>query len=135
MDNINQKIGINAGKIWAALNRYGPQNQSNLLKKSKLSLMDFHTGLGWLARENKICKDGAIYKLGETNLTGKIGENAGKVWKTLETQGEVNISSIAKLSQIKVQDAYSALGWLAREDKVDGQKKKDIQNQIRFKLR
>lgn len=135
MEDINQKIGINAGKIWVALNKYGPQTQSNILKKSRLSLMDFYIGVGWLARENKICKDGTTYRLGETNLTEKIGGNAGKVWRTLETRGEVDISSIAEISQIKTQDAYSALGWLAREDKVKGEKNKDNSSQVRFKLR
>ena len=120
MVDINRKFGINAGKIWGVLNDMGPQNQSNLIKKTKLKLKDFHAAVGWLARENKIFKDGYLYRLGETNLTNQIGEKAGIVWKLLETQGETNISTITKLTQIKIYDAYSALGWLAREDKIYG---------------
>lgn len=136
MVNINEKIGTNAGKIWVALEKYGPQNQQNLLKTSRLSLMDFYTGVGWLARENKICKNDTSYQIGETNLTGKIGEDAGKIWKLLETHGEIDASAIAKQTQIKVQDAYSALGWLAREGKVEGNKiKATTSSQIRFRLK
>jgi len=118
MRDITKYYGRNAGKIWVSLNTYGPQSQSSLIKKTKLTLQDFHTGIGWLARENKILKKGILYNLGETNLTNIIGENAGKVWRLLESQGQVDISSIARLSEIKIQDAYSALGWLAREDKI-----------------
>ena len=122
MRDITKSFGRNAGKIWVALNTQGPINQASLIRNTKLPLKDFYIGIGWLACENKICKDGYLYKLGETNLTNIIGENAGKVWRLLNSQGEVNASSIAKLTELKIQDAYSALGWLAREDKVIGKK-------------
>ena len=124
MKDIIENFGQNAGKIWVAINTQGPINQASLIRNTKLPLKDFYIGLGWLARENKICKDGNLYKLGETNLTNSIGESAGKVWNILNSQGEVNVSSIAKLTQLKIQDAYSALGWLAREDKIIGKKLK-----------
>jgi len=124
MRDTTKNFGRNAGKIWVALNTQGPINQSSLIKNTKLSLKDFYTGVGWLARENKIYRDGTFYRLGETNLTNTIGENAGKVWRLLNSQGEVNVSSIAKIKQIKIQDTYSALGWLAREDKIIGKKLK-----------
>jgi len=118
MRDISKNFGRNAGKIWVSLDKFGPQSQSSLIKKTKISLNEFHAGIGWLARENKIFKDGILYNLGETNLTNIIGENAGKIWRLLESEGQVEIPKIAKLSQIKIQDAYSALGWLAREDKI-----------------
>jgi len=124
MRDATKNFGRNAGEIWVTLNTHGPLNQSSLIKNTKLSLKDFYTGVGWLARENKIYKDGTFYRLGETNLTNTIGENAGKVWRLLNSQGEVNVSSIAKTQQIKIQDAYSALGWLACEDKIIGKKLK-----------
>ncbi len=130
-DKINE-YGRNAGKIWVALNMFGPQNQTSLLKNTKLTINDFYVGIGWLARENKIYRDNLFYTLGETNLTDKIGENAGKVWRTLESKGDVDISSIAKITQVKIQDVYSALGWLAREDKI----KTNYKNkQIKFELK
>jgi hypothetical protein len=59
------------------------------------------------------------YKLGETNLTDRIGTNAGKIWTVLSTQKEVDITSIAPLAQIDKRDAFCALGWLARENKIE----------------
>jgi hypothetical protein len=63
-----------------------------------------------------------LYKLGQTNLTPKVGTDAGKVWNTVAKQGEVDISTIAKIAQITEVDAYCALGWLARENKVNCKK-------------
>jgi len=31
---------------------------------------------------------------------------------------DINISTIAKISQIPLKNTYSAVGWLAREDKI-----------------
>ena len=62
----------------------------------------------------------------------KIGEQAGKIWRLIDSQGQVDMSSIVKKTQIKIQDAYSALGWLAREDKI----KTNCKNkQIKFQLK
>jgi hypothetical protein len=113
-----EKYGRNAGKIWKAINKYGPLNQSSIIKYTKLTLNDFYTGIGWLARENKIYIDKKSYKLGDTNLTNTIGENAGKIWKLLDTKGKSNASSISKSSDIKIKDVYSAIGWLSRENKL-----------------
>ncbi len=132
MRDINKNFGQNAGKIWNSLSTLGPQNESSLIKNSKLSLRNFYAGVGWLARENKIYKDGEFYKLGDTNLTNTIGENAGKIWRLIESQGKVDVSSIAKVTQTTIQDAYSALGWLAREDKI---KTTGKNKQIKFKLK
>jgi hypothetical protein len=133
MKEITEKIGTNAGKIWNTINTYGPQNQSALIKSTRLTLRDFYEAVGWLAREDKIYKDGLFYNIGHTNLTNKIGEDAGKIWRVLETNGEVSMTSIPKISEIKVQDAYSALGWLAREDKIVEKKLKS--NTVIVKLK
>jgi hypothetical protein len=133
MSEINEKFGNNAGKVWVALNTRGPLNEITLIKNTKLSQNEFYAAIGWLARENKILKDGTVYRLGATNLTNKIGADAGKIWNTLYSHGEVDVSSIAKTTQIQIRDAYSALGWLARENKVEGTKPRP--NQIKFKLK
>ena len=133
MPGLNEKFGRNAGKVWVALNTKGPLNETSLIKNTKLSENALYAAIGWLARENKIYKDGNLYKLGQTNLTNKIGLNAGKVWSTLLSEKEVDVSSISKNTQINLKDAYSALGWLAREDKVEGTKPKT--NQFKFKLK
>ncbi len=111
-------FGFNAGKIWTALNVYGPLNKSTIVKNTKLSLNDFFIGIGWLARENKISKEMNFYKLGYTNLTYEIGENAGKIWRLLDSQGQADISTITKVTDMKIEDIYSAIGWLSRENKI-----------------
>ena len=133
MPNLNEKFGRNAGKVWVALNTKGALNESSLIKNTKLSENELYAAVGWLARENKICKDGNLYKLGQTNLTNVIGLNAGKVWNTLNSQKEIDVSSISKITQIDVKDAYSAIGWLARENKVEGTKPRT--NLFKFKLK
>ena len=135
MKDFTEKFGRNAGKIWTTLNTHGPCNKPTLIKNTRMSEADFYAAIGWLARENKVCKEGNYYKLGETNLTSKIGEDAGKIWKVLGSQGETDMLSISKTTQIKIPEAYSALGWLAREDKVLGKKSKSNANQIKVKLK
>jgi hypothetical protein len=54
----------------------------------------------------------------------KIGENAGKVWKTLHDKGGLNLSSLKKASKLDDRQLYLALGWLAREDKVNFKQEK-----------
>ena len=80
----------------------------------------------------KSASDIRFYKLGNTNLTNEIGVNAGKIWKFLDSQGQANISSITKKTDIKLRDVYSALGWLSHEDKI----KTNFKNkQIKFQLK
>ncbi len=52
-------------------------------------------------------------------MIDKIGETAGKVWQILNENGE---TSVAKLRTGTKSDAFTvnaAIGWLAREDKVE----------------
>jgi len=132
MQNLVDNYGKNAGKIWNTLSMYGPLDEKNIIKKGRLNKNDFYLGVGWLARENKIFKNGEVYQLSGTNLTEKIGGDAGKVWNALFKTQDINISAIAKFSNIQLKDAYSAIGWLAREDKI---KTKMSNKQIRFELK
>jgi len=50
---LNEKIGINAGTIWSALEN-GEQNIKAVKKTTKLTEKDLNLALGWLARESKI---------------------------------------------------------------------------------
>ncbi|MRR08901.1 hypothetical protein EG831_02185 [bacterium] len=50
--------------------------------------------------------------------TPMIGENAGKIWKTLDVKGPTNISQLKKTTRLDDKHLYFALGWLARENKV-----------------
>ena len=135
MVDIIDKFGRNAGKIWVELYKKGSLEEKSLLKKTRLKEEDFHAAIGWLAREDKICYTKGNYHLNPTNLTEKIGGNAGKVYDTLVSLGEINVSSIAKISKIQKKDAYSAIGWLAREDKIRPKKNTLSINTIEFKLK
>jgi len=113
-------FGFNAGKIWEFLENEGGQVQTKIMKNANLTDEEFYGAIGWLARENKICKDKRTYKLGETNLTDQIGWNAGKVWEVLTSSSEIDVSAIARKAKIPKQDCYTAIGWLAREGKITG---------------
>lgn len=119
MTNIYEEFGKNAGEIWRTLNTYGPLTETKLKENARLHDTAFYSAVGWLARENKIYKDGPVFKLGETNLTSKIGVDAGKVWKMLETRGNIDVCDVSTVLQMDERDIYTALGWLARENKID----------------
>jgi hypothetical protein len=53
----------------------------------------------------------------------RIGEMAGRVWKTLGEKEEVAVSKLPQILKEKGEIVYQALGWLAREDKIDFHKK------------
>jgi len=48
-----EKIGINAGLIWTALEN-GEMNVKAVKKATKLAEKDLNLALGWLAREGKV---------------------------------------------------------------------------------
>jgi len=118
MSDVIKYFGNNAGKLWDTLDTEGPQVQTKLLKKTNLRNEEFYSAIGWLARENKIYKDKRTYKIGETNLTEKIGSDAGKVWQVLGGSNEIDVNAISRLTKIEKMDCYSALGWLAREGSI-----------------
>ncbi len=53
----------------------------------------------------------------------KIGEMAGRVWKTLGEKEDVAVSRLPQILKEKGEIVYQALGWLAREDKLDFHKR------------
>ena len=111
-------FGNNAGKLWDVLEEFGPQVQTKLIDKTQLTEDEFYGAIGWLARENKVRKEKRTFSIGQTNLTDEIGTNAGKVWKVLKKRNDIDVTTIARLSKVQKRDCYSALGWLAREDKI-----------------
>lgn len=119
MSDLTTKFGENAGKIWSALNEKGGLNKNKLIKVTQLNEEDFHTGVGWLARENKIAKDDEdCFKLDNTNLELEIGAHAGKIWKILDIWGDADFDTIKRLSDLDNNQVHSALGWLSREGKL-----------------
>ncbi len=51
-----------------------------------------------------------------------IGINAGNVWNTLNGKEGVNLKDLKKATKLAEKDLYAALGWLAREGKVELEK-------------
>ena len=64
-------IGLNAGKVWQAMNGSGEEiSIPELARKLNLSGESTALAIGWLARENKICvqrKNGLIGISGENH--------------------------------------------------------------------
>jgi hypothetical protein len=120
MDEIISLFGDSAGKVWQTLHQFGPLSETNLLEKTHLAESQLYAAIGWLARENKIRKEDNTYTLGETNLTPFVGRDAGKIWRALDIWGEIDTVSLSRLSRIAEHEVFTAVGWLAREGKVDG---------------
>jgi hypothetical protein len=53
----------------------------------------------------------------------KIGETAGKVWKFLEENEEATLTQLKKGVKADPNLILQAIGWLAREDKLQIDKK------------
>jgi hypothetical protein len=118
MINTIEQLGRNAGRLWEVLNLNGPLTESQLLDFSSLRPYEFYIAMGWLAREDKISKDEDLFVLDKTNLTSEIGTNAGKIWNLLCSKGEIDIPSISTMAGLNYEQTFSALGWLARENKI-----------------
>jgi len=135
MDETIIDFGFNAGKVWTTLNIKGSLNEESLVQCTKLDPDELSIAIGWLARENKIRKDDVAFQLGTTNLTVKIGKDAGKVWKVLHIWEDIDPLSIATLARINEQDVYAALGWLSRENKVQTTMMNTTNKQVLFRLK
>lgn len=51
---MKERIGVNAGLVWACLDKDGKKTLKELKKVTKLTEKDMHGALGWLAREGKV---------------------------------------------------------------------------------
>lgn len=126
MIEVTEEFGFNAGRVWKALDMNGPLTEIQLMEETSLRENEVFAAVGWLARENKIRRDGDVYRLDETNLTFEIGGNAGMIWTMLFTNGELDTTHISRLIQKDEENIFSALGWLARENKIQLSKKKQL---------
>ena len=52
-------------------------------------------------------------------MNENIGINAGKIWQYLEQNGESKIVRVKRELKLSSCELYLALGWLAREGKVN----------------
>jgi hypothetical protein len=52
-------------------------------------------------------------------MKDRIGEIAGKIWTILGEKQDLDILKLPKILKEKGEIVYQALGWLAREDKIN----------------
>jgi len=129
MQNVKVDFGINAGKVWKALDSNGSLTKNQMMGHTNLKPDELHAAIGWLAKENKIRKDGEFFQLDETNLNVKIGEDAGKIWKVIDIEKH-DMNHLLNLTQMDERDVYTALGWLAKEGKLDNTKDEISENEV-----
>jgi len=48
-----------------------------------------------------------------------IGTNAGSVWTALNEAETLGVKQIKKVTKLKDKEIFAALGWLAREGKIN----------------
>jgi hypothetical protein len=63
--------------------------------------------------------------MNEEHKMNEIGTIAGKIWETINAEGEVTVSKLLKLTDEKRDLVLMALGWLAREDKLEAETRKN----------
>lgn len=56
----------------------------------------------------------------------QIGENAGIVWRTLENKSSLSFEELQAETNLDQLQLFTAIGWLAREDKISFNKENDI---------
>jgi hypothetical protein len=64
--------------------------------------------------------------MSEMEINAQIGETAGKIWHLLNDQGPQTFPQIKKKLDGSGELLSFALGWLAREDKVDLTQEKKV---------
>lgn len=48
-----------------------------------------------------------------------IGTNAGSVWVALNTADALGVKQLKKITKLKDKEVFAAIGWLAREGKIN----------------
>ncbi|HLW79874.1 MAG TPA: winged helix-turn-helix domain-containing protein [Terriglobia bacterium] len=68
----------------------------------------------------------------QADITPRVGETAGKVWHTLSSEGPLTMAQLKKKLDGSGDLLGLAIGWLAREDKVEiTPEKKTLRVQLR----
>ena len=50
--------------------------------------------------------------------TETIGYNAGTIWVALNASDALGVKQLKKITKLRDKEMYTALGWLARENKI-----------------
>lgn len=67
---------------------------------------------------------GTTTRKSEEQMKDEIGETAGKVWQALREHGTSDLGRLTKQVHESEKIVLLALGWLARENKVEIRSKK-----------
>lgn len=111
-------IGTNAGKVWNVLNTNGSLTRYQLISQTGLQSGEVDAAIGWLAKEDKIRRDGEFYSLDITNLHDTIGTDAEVVFKVLKAipYSALKINEITDMNEVEI---HQAIGWLSKEGNVN----------------
>ncbi|MDE5941083.1 MAG: winged helix-turn-helix domain-containing protein [Muribaculaceae bacterium] len=63
-----------------------------------------------------------------------IGSWAGLVWTALSEADVLGLKQLKKITKLKDKEVFAAIGWLAREGKVDIQLNPDDEKDLLFTL-
>lgn len=66
--------------------------------------------------------------------TETIGAWAGLVWNALNESDVLGLKQLKKISKLKDKEVFAAIGWLAREGKVEIQPNPDDEKDMLFTL-
>ena len=66
--------------------------------------------------------------------TEAIGAWAGLVWNALNEADVLGLKQLKKISKLKDKEVFAAIGWLAREGKVNIQVNPDDEKDVLFSL-
>lgn len=66
--------------------------------------------------------------------TETIGTWAGLVWNALNETDVLSLKQLKKITKLKDKEAFAAIGWLAREGKVDVQTNPEDEKEYLFTL-
>jgi hypothetical protein len=61
--------------------------------------------------------------MAELSVESIFGANAGVVWRFLNSNGPSNIDKIIKVTGLRKDLVFGALGWLGRENKINMERK------------
>jgi len=90
-------------------------------RRSKGGLTDAQKFL-WTVSELEAISLNSIFSnrwIGDLKVQDKIGEVAGKVWDELKEKGEESTSAVADALDEPQTKVNMAIGWLAKEGKLD----------------
>ena len=67
-----------------------------------------------------------------TDVKGQVGETAGRIWQALSSEGPQTLAQLKKGLNGTSELVPLAVGWLAREDKIElAHEKKGLRIQLK----